>query len=120
MQLYREGFSWQQWVHVSKYPPSMSYIFLELGIMSAILAMMITLEKIIGTRQNGVLLVFGQTSMMFYLVHRLFLTGTANFADMKKFTDLPTTYVITLIMLILLYPFCLWYRGFKAKHLNSI
>lgn len=120
MQLYREGFSWQQWVHVSKYPPSMSFIFLELGIMSVILAMMIKLEKIIGTRQNGVLLVFGQTSMMFYLVHRLFLTGTANFADMKKFTDLPNTYLITFIMLLLLYPFCVWYRGFKAKNPDSI
>jgi uncharacterized membrane protein len=120
MMLYREDFSWQQWFHVSKYPPSASFIFLELGIMSVILAMMIRLEKIIGTRENGVLLVFGQTSMMFYLVHRLFLTGTANFGDMKKFTDLPTTYLITFIMLLLLYPFCLLYRGFKAKHPNSI
>lgn len=120
MHLYREGFSWQQWLHVSKYPPSASFIFLELGVMSVILATMIKLEKIIGTRQNGVLLVFGQTSMMFYLVHRLFLTGTGNFGDWKKFTDLPTTYLITFIMLILLYPFCLWYRSFKAKHPDSI
>lgn len=120
MQLYREGFSWQQWLHVSKYPPSASYLLLELGLMAVILAMMIRLENIIGTRQNGVLLVFGQTSMMFYLVHRLFLTGTANFGDLKKFTDLPTTYLITLVMLLLLYPFCVWYRGFKAKHSDSI
>lgn len=120
MQLYREGFSWQQWLHVSKYPPSASFIFLELGLMSVILASMIKLEQLIGTRTNGVLLVFGQTSMIFYLVHRLFLTGTANFGDLKKFTDLPTTYLITLIMLVLLYPFCLWYRGFKAKHPNSL
>jgi len=120
MHLYREGFSWQQWLHVSKYPPSMSFLTLELGVMAVILALMIRLEKIIGTRQNGVLLVFGQTSMIFYLVHRLFLTGTANFADLKGFTDLPTTYLITAIMLILLYPFCLWYRTFKAKHPESI
>lgn len=120
MHLYREDFSWQQWLHVSKYPISASFIFLELGVMAVILALMIRLENIIGTRQNGVLLVFGQTSMMFYLVHRLFLTGTANFGDLKKFTDLPTTYLITLVMLILLYPFCLWYRGFKAKHPGSI
>lgn len=120
MHLYRDDFSWQQWLHVSKYPPSASFIFLELGLMSIILATMIKVEKLIGTRQNGVLLVFGQTSMMFYLVHRLFLTGTANFGDLKKFTDLPTTYLITLVMLVLLYPFCLWYRSFKAKHPDSI
>lgn len=120
MHLYRDDFSWQQWLHVSKYPPSMSYIFLELGLMAIILALMIQLEKIIGTRPNGVLLVFGQTSMMFYLVHRLFLTGTANFGDLKNTIDLPTTYLITGIMLVLLYPFCLWYRGFKARHPDSV
>ncbi|MCW8832542.1 MAG: heparan-alpha-glucosaminide N-acetyltransferase domain-containing protein, partial [Colwellia sp.] len=120
MGLYREDFSWQHWLHVSKYPISASFILLELGLMSVILAAMIKLENLIGTRQNGVLLVFGQTSMMFYLVHRLFLTGTANFADLKKFTDLPTTYLITFIMLVLLYPFCLWYRSFKAKHPESV
>jgi uncharacterized membrane protein len=120
MQLYRDDLSWQQWLHVSKYPPSASFIFLELGLMSLILAFMMNLEKIIGTRQNGVLLVFGQTSMMFYLVHRILLTGTATYADMKGFTDLPTTYLITAIMLVLLYPFCLWYRGFKAKYPDSL
>lgn len=120
MELYRDDFSWQQWLHVSKYPPSASFIFLELGLMSIILAGMMKLEQVIGTRPNGVLLVFGQTSMMFYLVHRIFLTGTANFGGIKGFTDLPTTYLITLVMLVLLYPFCLWYRGFKAKHPDSI
>jgi uncharacterized membrane protein len=120
MELYRDDFSWQQWLHVSKYPPSASFIFLELGLMSIILAGMIKLEPLIGTRPNGVLLVFGQTSMMFYLVHRLFLTGTANFGGLDDFTDLPTTYLITLVMLVLLYPFCVWYRSFKAKHPDSI
>lgn len=120
MELYRDDSSWQQWLHVSKYPPSASFIFLELGLMSIILATMIKLEPLIGTRPNGVLLVFGQTSMMFYLVHRLFLTGTANYGGLNDFTDLPTTYLITLVMLVLLYPFCLWYRGFKAEHPNSI
>ena len=120
MFLYREDFSWQHWLHVSKYPPSASFIFLELGLMAIILAGMIKLEQRIGTRVNGVLLVFGQTSMMFYLVHRIFLTGTATYAGMSDFTDLKMTYVITGILLLLLYPFCLWYRGFKAKHPDSV
>ncbi|MFV2003924.1 MAG: DUF1624 domain-containing protein [Gammaproteobacteria bacterium] len=120
MFLYREDNSWQHWLHVSKYPPSAAFIFLELGLMSIIMAMMIFTERFIGDRPNGVLLVFGQTSMMFYLVHRLALEGTATYGGLRHFADLDTVYIISVVMLFLLYPFCLWYRGFKAKHANSI
>lgn len=120
MFLYRDDFSWQQWLHVSKYPISMSFSFLELGLMAVILATMIKAEKYIGVRANGVLLVFGQTSMIFYLVHRVFLTGTATYGGLSDFADLKTTYIITGVLLLLLYPFCLWYRGFKVKHPDSI
>lgn len=120
MFLYREDNSWQQWLHVSKYPPSAAFTFLELGLMSIIMAIMIWVERLIGDRPNGVLLVFGQTAMMFYLVHRLILEGTATYGGLRHFADLNTTYLISIVMLVLLYPFCLWYRGFKAKHAHSI
>ena len=120
MFLYREDNSWQHWLHVSKYPPSAAFTFLELGIMSVIMALMIGVERIIGDRTNGVLLVFGQTAMMFYLVHRLILEGTATHAGLRHFSDLNTTFLISAVMLVLLYPFCLWYRVFKAKHSHSI
>jgi len=120
MFLYREDNSWQQWLHVSKYPPSAAYTFLELGIMSIIMASMIAVERVIGDRPDGVLLVFGQTAMMFYLVHRLFLEGTATYGGLRHFADLITTYLISAVMLVFLYPFCLWYRGFKAKHAQSL
>ena len=120
MFLYRDDNSWQQWLHVSKYPPSASYVFLELGLMSIILATMMKAEKFIGVRSNGVLLVFGQTSMMFYLVHRIFLTGSETYGGLSDFADLKTTYIITGVLLVLLYPFCLWYRGVKARHPNSV
>jgi uncharacterized membrane protein len=120
MFLYREDNSWQQWLHVSKYPPSAAFTFLELGLMSIILATMIFMERLIGDRPHGVLLVFGQTAMMFYLVHRLILEGTATYGGLRHFADLNTTYLISLVMLVLLYPFCLWYRSFKARHAHSI
>jgi uncharacterized membrane protein len=112
--------SWQQWLHVSKYPPSASFIMLELGLMAVILGLMIKVEQRIGVRPNGVLLVFGQTSMMFYLVHRIFLTGTGTFGGLRDITDLPNTYIISGVILLFLYPFCLWYRGFKARHPDSL
>jgi len=120
MFLYREDNSWQHWLHVSKYPPSATFTFLELGIMSLIMAAMMLLERIIGVRPNGVLLVFGQTSMIFYLAHRLIFEGSATYGGLRHFADLNMIYGISLVMLILLYPFCLWYRGFKAQHPQSI
>ncbi len=120
MLLMREDLSWQQWLHVSKYPPSASFTFLELGLMSIILAFMMNIEKVIGVRNNGIFLVFGQTAMIFYLVHRIILMGSATYLGLKGFSDLQTTYLITAIMLSALYPFCLWYRGFKARHPDSI
>lgn len=116
MLLYRDNMSWQQWLHVSKYPPSATFTFLELGLMSVILGLMIYVEPIIGVRKNGVLLVFGQTSMIFYLVHRIILTGSGTYGGLRDCSDLTTSYIITVIMLALLYPFCLWYRGMKARN----
>ncbi|BCG64149.1 MAG: hypothetical protein methR_P1917 [Methyloprofundus sp.] len=120
MFLYREDNSWQQWLHVSKYPPSATFTLLELGVMSVILAIMMLIERLVGVRPNGVLLVFGQTSMIFYLVHRLIFEGSATYGGLRHFTDINMTYLITIVMLVLLYPFCLWYRAFKAKHAQSI
>ena len=88
--------------------------------MSIIMAVMIWTERLIGDRPDGVLLVFGQTAMIFYLVHRLVLEGTATYGGLRHFADLNMTFIISAVMLMLLYPFCLWYRGFKAHHPNSI
>ena len=81
---------------------------------------MIVIERIIGVRKNGMPLVFGQTAMFFYLVHRLLLEGTATHAGLRHFGDLDTVFVVSLIMTALLYPLCWWYRGFKAKHPDSM
>ena len=116
MFLLRYGNDWVQWLHVSKYPPSASYVLLELGIMAVILGGMIALERVIGVRPNGFLLVLGQTSMFFYLVHRLILEGTATYGGLRGFGTLETTYIGATIGLIMLYPLCLWYRGFKQRH----
>ena len=59
MFLYRADSSWQQWLHVSKYPPSITYDALELGILFLCLALLRTIEERIGVRENGVFFVFG-------------------------------------------------------------
>jgi uncharacterized membrane protein len=111
--------SWQQWLHVSKYPPSLSYYALELGILAFSLALLMRIEPVIGVRPNGVFLVFGQTAMFFYLVHRLVLEIPATYFGLRGVGDLSTTYIVGFVLLVLLYPACRWYRSLKAAHPTS-
>lgn len=120
MFLPRTADTWQQWLHVSKYPPSLTYATLELGLLSWSLAFLMAIEPYIGVRRNGVFLVFGQTSMFFYLVHRLTFEIPATYFGLRGFGNLATTYLVAFAMLVLLYPACRWYRSFKAAHPQSI
>lgn len=119
MFLPRSSSAWQQWLHVSKYPPSLTYYSLELGLLALALWAMMKLEPVIGVRQNGPFLVFGQTALFFYLAHRLVLEVPATYFGLRDTGDLTTTYVVAAAMLIWLYPACRWYRSFKAAHPTS-
>jgi uncharacterized membrane protein len=119
MFLHRADGTWQQWLHVSKYPPSLSYAALELGLMALILAALARLEPVIGVRENGVFLVFGQTAMFFYLVHRLAYEVPATYLGLRGVGGITTTYVTAAAMLVALYPACRWYRTVKANHPKS-
>jgi uncharacterized membrane protein len=119
MFLHRTDNSWQQWLHVSKYPPSLTYYALELGILWLCLAFLMRIEPVIGVRRNGVFLVFGQTAMFFYLVHRLVLEVPATYFGLRGVGDLSTTYIVAIVMLVLLYPACRWFRSLKAAHPDS-
>jgi uncharacterized membrane protein len=119
MFLHRADDSWQQWLHVSKYPPSLTYYALELGILWLCLALLMRIEPVIGVRKNGMFLVFGQTAMFFYLVHRLVLEVPATYFGLRGVGDLSTTYIVAVVMLALLYPACRWFRTTKAAHPDS-
>ena len=119
MFLHRADDSWQQWLHVSKYPPSLTFYALEMGLLCLALAALRTIEPVIGVRRNGVLLVFGETAMFFYLVHRLVLEIPATWFGLRGVGDLTTTYVVAAVLLAALYPACLWYRSVKASHPDS-
>jgi uncharacterized membrane protein len=120
MFLHRGDMTWQEWLHVSKYPPSLSYAALELGLLWLCLALLMRLEPVIGVRRNGVFLVFGQTAMFFYLVHRLVFEIPATYFGLRGVGDLRTTYVSAMALLLAIYPACRWYRNVKAAHPTSV
>jgi uncharacterized membrane protein len=119
MFLPRADGSWQQWLHVSKYPPSLSFASLELGLMALILAVMMKLEPVLGVRENGPLLVLGQTAMFYYLVHRFVFDAAASYGGLLGIGTISATYGVAIAALVVLYPLCRWYRGFKAARPQS-
>ncbi|MCB1984086.1 MAG: DUF1624 domain-containing protein [Burkholderiales bacterium] len=112
-----EGNSIVQWLHVSKYPPSLSYTLLELGLMAIILTVLIQLESVAGVRHNGPVLVFGQTALFFYLAHFGVLALLRLVFDRG---DLEMAYLMAFLALLMLYPVCRVYRKIKWQNPQSV
>ena len=118
MWLFREDSSLIQWLHVSKYPPSLSFQTLELGLMAIILSGLFMLQgrSHRPTRLWNPILVFGQTAFFFYVLHIVLLEVSARLLGLHMTMGLGTAYLATVAVLIVLYPCCLWYRRYKASH----
>ena len=108
--------SWLQFFMMSKYPPSLAFTAAQLGLLCVILAILIMIEPLIGVRNNGPMLVFGQTAMFYYLIHRVVLEGLAQWGGLRGQWGLRETYIISVVFVIILYPMCLWYRKYKKNH----
>jgi uncharacterized membrane protein len=112
-----------RWLQVSKYPPSLAYLGLELGILFVVLAVCFAVARRRAPRSTGPLLVFGQTALFFYLVHihLLRLVGiVATGGYGKPAWPLAASYAAALGALAVLYPLCRWYRTFKSRHPLSL
>lgn len=119
MFMLRESDHWMHWLYVSKYPPSLSFTALELGLLALCLAGFMVLERRVPVKQNGPLLLFGQTALFFYIVHRIIFDSSARLFDLRASMSLADVYLVSLAMLVFLYPLCLWYRRYKSAHRDS-
>lgn len=115
MLLYREDHSLVQWLHVSKYPPAITYTTLLLGIMALILAALFRFSPDRAPRPDGILITLGQTPMFFYLLHFPILVLTSNLTGVHHQLGLLATYLGAAGVVTVLYPACRWYRPFKAS-----
>ena len=117
---------------VTKYPPSLQFILMTLG--PAILFLALVEKSFRGF--GKAIIHIGRVPMFFYLVHIYLIHVIALFAakvsgynwnDMvsqKPLTpvingygfSLAIVYVIWLIVVVLLYPICKWYDGYKTSH----
>ena len=118
MTLYRDDGSLVQWLNVSKYPPSLSFVSLELGLSLLALAALFWIAPRVKVRDNGPVLVFGQAALFFYVIHQvvLFIVGKALRFDQ----GLVQTYAAMVVAWAILYPLCRSYRRYKRGHPLSL
>jgi uncharacterized membrane protein len=119
MSLLRDSWAPLQWLHVSKYPPSITYDALELGLMALILAGMFRLAANRSASPNSLFMVLGQVPMFFYLLHFPILVQSARLFRVEKRFGVASAYLGAAAVIALLYPLCRWYRGYKAAHRQS-
>lgn len=95
---------------VVKYPPSIAFVILNMGILSLFFWMISKFEK---SNIFKPLIVFGQSSLFFYFAH------IYTFILMSKFVPhsfpLIYMYLLWLIGLLILFPICKYYLKLKSK-----
>jgi uncharacterized membrane protein len=120
MRLYRVDGSLVEWLHVSKYPPSLSYAALELGLGAAMLWVIVGVVAGNAVSEKSPLLVLGRTPMFFYLLHipLLALVGTA--LGVAHHLGIGAAFGFAAFVICVLYPLCLYYGRLKAAHPRSL
>ncbi len=111
MALYRHGSSLVQWLHVSKYPPSLAFWGLEMGLAALLLALAFWAH-----REAWPLVLLGQTALFYYLLHAHLLALLSYALGLHRTAGLQATYLAALAVVLVMLPLCRWYRGYKRAH----
>jgi uncharacterized membrane protein len=114
-----QGGDWRDLFLMSKYPPSLAFLTWTLGGMSLAIAVHSHLEKrLSSTRFFGLVTLFGQTPLFFYIVH-LQLYKSLSLIPLLR-GNLAASYLTWLLGLALLLPLCAGYQWLKQRHPNSV
>ncbi|MDB5987624.1 MAG: hypothetical protein JWR16_2677 [Nevskia sp.] len=115
---------------VSKYPPSLQYLLMTLGL---VLLLLPSLESARG-RFAQAISVFGRVPMFFYLLHVPLIHGIGVIGQLALYGKVTNTlrdhpalpdsyepsllrmYAVWLLVVLLLYPLCRWYADYKRRH----
>jgi uncharacterized membrane protein len=115
----REGNTWVDFLNVVKYPPSITFNLLTMGVNLILMGLFARASE--GLQQFfQPLVVFGRVPLFFYLTH-LFLYAGLGLWLTPNGTGIPNMYAYWLLGLVILYPLCLWYGQLKHRQpANSI
>jgi uncharacterized membrane protein len=102
---------WIEFLNNVKYPPSLVFWTMSLGIALLLLSALTAAPKSLRSEQSP-LIVFGQTPLFFYVMH-FYLLALCAFVFFRDPASLEGAYVVWAGVLVALYPVCAWYRRFK-------
>lgn len=101
-------------LNVTKYPPSLAFTLWNIGL-CLVLIWAISKGENAFRRQGHPFLVFGGTSLFFYIMHLYLFALIGLLFVSRGGTGLEVMYPIWIAGLCILYPLCLRYRAFKKK-----
>jgi uncharacterized membrane protein len=113
----RMGNGWIGFFNLVKYPPSIAYTLLTIG-MNLIVLWLFSRAGGRPRRFLRPLAVFGQAPLFFYVQH-LFLYMALGHALAPHGASLPAMYLVWLLGLLILFPLCLgygWYKRHQPAH----
>jgi predicted acyltransferase len=116
--LHRDSSGVLQWLHVSKYPPSLSYTCLELGIGLLVLAAFVAIDDPGRPRRAlAGLELLGGTAFFYYVIHvHLMRAAQAVLGLDRNAAGLAKTWVAAAAVVALLLAPCAWWRRYKRAH----
>jgi uncharacterized membrane protein len=109
----RMGDGWIDFLNVVKYPPSIAYTALTLGVNLLLLA---GLGRVSAGVQRLLqpLVVLGRAPLLFYVLH-LFLYAVMGQRFTPNGTSIPAMWPYWLLGVLILWPLCLWYGRFRRR-----
>lgn len=119
-------------INCHKYPPSLSYLLVTLGIAFLLLYLFESKKSVLFKP----LMVFGSVPLFFYVMHLWLIHLSAILLALPKYGlkafflpyllssampedygyDLHHVYVLWIVMLVILYPLCSWFSEYKSKN----
>jgi uncharacterized membrane protein len=108
-----EGTGWIAFLNVVKYPPSIVFLLLTLGVDLLILGLLARAGDRLATWGQP-LLIFGNSPLFFYIAH-LYLYGSIGLAIDPDGIGIARMYPLWLAGLLVLYVLCRWYGTFKRR-----
>jgi uncharacterized membrane protein len=128
-------FSWLSFINLTKYPPSLDYISLTVGVAMIMLGL---LDRV-SNKSFEFVKVFGRVPFFFYVLHiYLIHMLTVILFFMQGYTqkdispqrspfyfrpdnfgfDLAGVYLLWFAVIMILYPLCKWYDNYKSTHVR--
>ncbi len=127
------GVTWLSFLRITKYPPSLDFLLITLGVALLLLA---SLDRVPLSRQNP-LLVFGGVPLFYFLGHLVLLHALAVVLALARYGtasflfgplpdlggtfpagygySLPVVYVVWGTVVMLMYPACRWFARVKQQ-----